>query len=274
MAKKNGTSEIPGDRAAWLAELTSALDGDQFFLVYQPTIDLQTNGFAGVEALLRWRRPVEGVVSPDEFIPDLKASGQMVRVGRWTLLTACLQGALWHSKGYRFTVSVNIASQHFERPEFVDDVQDAIDASRFDPTLLVLEVSQATLLSGGDATMRCVELLDSMGVRISVDDFALGRSSLEELVPYRVHVVKLNRASVEATRDSKKVAHLVHELVTAAKALNVQVIASGIEDSAQRKLLQLEQVDIGQGYLFARPYEVADIDRFLEDFALFSGKPI
>ena len=274
MAKKTGTSETPGDRATWMAELASALDGDQFFLVYQPTIDLQTNGFAGVETLLRWRHPSQGVVNPDQFIPDLKASGQIVPVGQWTLLTACLQGALWHSKGYRFTVSVNIASEQFQRPEFIDDVEAALGASRFDPTLLVLEVSQATLLGGDEALKRRVDALDSMGVRISVDDFALGRSSLEELVPYRVQVVKLNRTSIEATRDSKKVATLVHELVKVAKSLDVQVIASGVEDSAQRKLLQLEQVDIGQGYLFARPYEVADIDRFLEDFALFSGKPI
>ena len=274
MAKKTGTSETPGDRQAWMADLAAALEGDQFFLVYQPTIDLQTNAFAGVEALLRWRHPNQGVVGPDQFIPDLKTSGQMVPVGRWTLVTACLQGALWHSKGYRFTVSVNIASEQFERSEFVNDVAAALEASRFDPTLLVLEISQATLLGGGEASKHRVAALDSMGVRISVDDFALGRSSLEELVEYRVHVVKLNRASVEATRDSKKIANLIHELVKVAKTLNVQIIASGIEDSAQRKILQIEQVDIGQGYLFARPHEVADIDRYLEDFALFSGKPI
>ena len=127
-------------------ELADALTNEQFFLVYQPTIDLQTNAFAGVEALIRWRHPDRGVLSPDAFIDELEADGQILPVGRWALHTACAQGAAWHDKGYRFAVSVNVSQRQLESEAFRDDVADALSSSRFDPALLVLEFAQGTLL--------------------------------------------------------------------------------------------------------------------------------
>jgi EAL domain-containing protein (putative c-di-GMP-specific phosphodiesterase class I) len=255
-------------------ELATAFENGQFFLVYQPTIDLQTSAFAGVEALLRWRHPVEGVVGPDRFIHVLEQSDLIVEVGRWTLATACRQGALWHSKGYRFTVSVNVAKKQFERPEFIDDVTAALNSSRFDANLLVLEFSQQTLLDGGAQAKELLSELVGMGVRVAVDDFSLGRSTLSQLEQFPIDIVKLNRVSIEGIAGSEEAAALVHSLVQLAKLHKVQIIASGIEDAEQRRRLQVEQVSIGQGFLFSRPHEVVDIDRFLEDFALFSGRPL
>src|SRR5579863_7170708 len=100
-------------------ELKTALDEEQFFLVYQPEIDLNSNAFVGVEALIRWRHPERGVVSPDEFVPQLESSGLILAVGRWALVTACAQGAEWHDKGYRFTLSVNISPRQFSWDGFV-----------------------------------------------------------------------------------------------------------------------------------------------------------
>src|SRR5271167_4253303 len=105
-------------------ELADALARDQFFLVYQPAIDLQTNAFAGVEALIRWRHPKRGVLAPDAFIDELEADGQILPVGRWALQTACAQGAAWHDKGYRFAVSVNVSPRQLESETFRDDVAD------------------------------------------------------------------------------------------------------------------------------------------------------
>lgn len=255
-------------------ELTQAIEDEQFFLVYQPTIDLQTNAFAGVEALIRWRHPLRGVLGPDNFIDELEASGQIMPVGRWALNTACAQGAAWHDKGYRFSVSVNVSERQFETPAFFQDVADALSSSRFDPSLLVLEFAQATLLGGGEATAPRLELLRTLGVRFAIDDFEPGGSALDELEQFPIDIVKLDREFIAGLATSSEASSLVHRLVESSETRHLQVIASGIEDSDQREQLQNEKVHVGQGYLFSKPHEAAEIDRFLEDFAIFSGKPL
>src|SRR5665213_1918242 len=162
-------------------ELAHALERDQLFLVYQPTMDLQSNAFAGVEALLRWRTDDRGVVKPDTFLPELERSGQIVAVGKWALETACQQGAAWHAKGYRFAVSVNISEKQLELSTFVNDVRGALSSARYDPALLVLEFSQESLLGGGESTLNTINQLKSFGVRIAVDDFTPGISPLSTL---------------------------------------------------------------------------------------------
>ena len=262
------------DHQAMTADLARALETDQFFLVYQPTIDLQTSAFSGVEALLRWRHPDRGVISPEEFIPELETSGQIIPVGQWALNTACRQGAQWHARGYRFAVSVNISVKQLETAGFVKDVEQTLDASDFDPTLLVLEFSQVALMSGNEATMHRLSKLKALGVRLAVDDFAPDHSPLANLESFPIDIVKLDREFIAAIMKSSEAAALVHTLVLLAKSLNLQIIASGIEDVDQRTRLQIEEVDIGQGFLFSKPHEVQEIDRFLEDFAIFSGKPL
>jgi EAL domain-containing protein (putative c-di-GMP-specific phosphodiesterase class I) len=263
----------PADGAGLAAELARALEQHEFFLVYQPAIDLQSGAFAGVEALIRWRHPTRGVLGPDRFLEELEASDQVSAVGRWTLSTACRQGALWHRKGYRFSVSVNVAARQFAGAHFAGDVADALGDSRFNPEQLVLEFSQRTLLDDADAGARLAAPV-ALGVKVSVDDFDLEHSALEDLAALPVSIVKLSRVSVSSIVASKKGASKVHELVAHARTRDVSVIASGVEDAAQRELLASQRVDQGQGFLFSRPYEVAEIDRFLEDFALFSGKPL
>jgi EAL domain-containing protein (putative c-di-GMP-specific phosphodiesterase class I) len=256
------------------SELIQALEHEQFFLVYQPTIDLQTNAFAGVEALIRWRHPVRGVLAPDTFIDELETSGQIMPVGRWALNTACGQGAAWHDRGYRFSVSVNVSQRQFETETFYQDVADAISSTRFDPSLLVLEFAQATLFIDRDTTISRLERLASLGVRFAVDDFKPGGSALDELEQFPIDIVKLDREFVAGLASSSKASSLVHRLVESSETRHLQVIASGIEDSEQRTQLQNEKVHVGQGYLFSRPHEAEEIDRFLEDFAIFSGKPL
>lgn len=255
-------------------ELAGALERDEFFLVYQPTIDLQTNGFAGVEALIRWHRPGHGVVSPQLFIGELETSGTIVEVGRWALNVACDQGSAWHDRGYRFAVSVNIAARQFTSDDFVTDVAGALASSRFDPTLLVLEFAQSTILDGDEAALGRLRELKELGVRLSVDDFEPSTSTLERLQSLDIDVVKLDRRFISSLSQSTDAAKRVGDLVQAGRARHLQVIASGIENDEQRRLLQLEEVSVGQGYLFSVPHEAEEIDRFLEDFAIFSGRPL
>ena len=134
-------------------DLRRALEGDQFFLLYQPTINLLTGTFGGVEALLRWKHPDRGVLLPDEFIPALEASGLIVPVGRWVLDRACQQGAEWHAQGHELTVSINVSSVQLERDRIVDDVSGALFASGFDPGSLILELTETTLMLDVESTV-------------------------------------------------------------------------------------------------------------------------
>lgn len=267
-------SESPREKAKegdLARELTMALEDEQFFLVYQPEIDLNSNAFVGVEALIRWRHPQRGVLNPDEFVPELEASGLILAVGRWALATACAQGAEWHDKGFRFTVSVNISAQQFSWSGFVAEVEDVIASSRFPVGLVVLEFALRTLT--GDFTDRLRELAE-LGVRLSIDDFEPGQSLLSEIENMPITVVKLDRHFVATLSDSSAGTELVHTLVELAKKSKLQIVASGIEDDEQRQLLQLGEIGVGQGFLFSRPYEATEIDRYLEDFSIFSGKPL
>jgi EAL domain-containing protein (putative c-di-GMP-specific phosphodiesterase class I) len=273
VSKSPGSSDTAGNRQDLTRDLALALETDQFFLVYQPTIDLQTDAFAGVEALIRWRHPIHGVVNPETFISALEDSGQIVPVGRWALSTACAQGAVWHAKGYRFAVSVNISFKQLDLEEFVEDVSAALASSRFDPALLVLEFSQRTLTRDGEATVGHLAALKALGVRLAVDDFASGDSPLAVLEGFPIDIVKLDKGFISGISNSK-VAAEIHSLVQLARSMKVQIFASGIEDADQVKQLQIEEVDIGQGFFFSTPHEAGEIDQFLEDFAIFSGKPL
>jgi EAL domain-containing protein (putative c-di-GMP-specific phosphodiesterase class I) len=253
------------------SELQAAVDDNQFFLVYQPEIDLHTNAFVGVEALLRWRHPVRGVEPPDSFLAALESTGLILPVGRWALSTACAQGAEWHDKGYRFTVSVNVSRRQFESSEFIDDVDEILTSTRFPRALLVLEFAQSMLSVESNAQLRA---LKELGVRLAVDDFAPGKSRLSDLAGSPIDIVKLERQFIASMSGSTTAVADVHELVELSKKMNLQIVASGIEDAEQRQRLQLEDVSVGQGFHFSRPHEAHKIDRYLEDFSIFSGKPL
>jgi diguanylate cyclase (GGDEF)-like protein len=251
-------------------DLQGALEAGQFFLVYQPTVDLSTGAFTGVEALLRWRRPERGVVQPNDFIPALEASGLIVPVGTWVLEDACRQGAKWHQQGYRFTVSVNISARQLERNQIVDEVRDALSASGFDPDMLILEFTETTLMHDVEPTVIRLEQLKALGVRIAIDDFGTGYSSLGYLRQFPIDVLKIDRSFVSGIADTTESAALIHTLVQLGKVLGLDTIAEGVETDDQRMRLKAEKVDIGQGFLFARPLEVEDVDRLLK---MSAGKP-
>src|SRR3984957_19881643 len=254
---------VEDHRSVWL-DLYRSLEAEQFFLLYQPTINLSDGAFTGVEALLRWRHPERGVVQPDDFIPALEASGMIVPVGRWVLEEACRQGARWQHQGHRFNVSVNVSGRQLELDRFVDDVRDALTQSGFDPSLLILELTETTLMHDVDATVARLELLKHLGVRIAIDDFGTGYSSLAYLRRFPIDVLKIDRTFVSGISDTKESAALVHTLVQLGKVLGLETIAEGVEDDDQRIRLQAEEVDGGQGFLFAHPLDVESVDRLLK----------
>ena len=251
-------------------DLQGALEKSQFFLMYQPTVDLATGGFTGVEALLRWNHPERGIVQPNDFIPALESSGLIIPVGAWVLHEACRQGALWQGRGHRFTVSVNISAKQLERDQLVTDVREAITISGFDADELILELTETALMHDSGSTLSRLMLLKALGVRVAIDDFGTGYSSLAYLRQFPIDILKIDRTFVSGIADSRESAALVHTLVQLGKVLGIETIAEGVETSDQRTRLETEHVDTGQGFLFARPLAVEDLDRLLLDSA---GKP-
>jgi diguanylate cyclase (GGDEF)-like protein len=254
------------DQRHLYTDLHHALEAGEFFLLYQPTIDLQTNAFTGVEALIRWRHPTQGVVAPDAIIPALERSGLIVPVGLWVLQEATRQGAAWQAKGHPFSVSVNMSARQLERDRIVDDVREALSTSGFDPRLLILELTETALMSNAEETIGRLWRLKELGVRIAVDDFGTGYSSLSYLRRFPIDILKIDRSFVSGIADSAEATALVHTLVQLGKVLNLETIAEGVEDDEQRACLQAENVDTGQGFLFYRPLEVSAVERLLREF--------
>ncbi len=246
-------------------DLHRALAADQFFLLYQPTIDLSTGVFTGVEALLRWRHPTRGVVQPDDFIPALESSGLIVPVGRWVLETACRQGAKWQRQGHRFVVSVNVAAKQLQRDRIVDDVYRALSASGFDADMLVLELTESTLMQHVETTVTRLKMLKAVGVRIAIDDFGTGFSSLAYLQQFPIDILKIDRSFVSGIGDADKSAAIVRTFVQLGRALGLEVIAEGIETHVQWRQLEAADVDTGQGFLFAQPLTAEAVDLLLQD---------
>jgi diguanylate cyclase (GGDEF)-like protein/PAS domain S-box-containing protein len=252
------------DRLTLEMDLAEALEHDQFFLLYQPTFDLQTERVIGVEALIRWHHPTRGIVEPGQFIPIAEESELIVPIGRWVLEEACRQAAAWHADGYSLGMSVNVSARQLDLDELIEDVSRALELSGLDPTELTLEVTETTLMRDAEATAKRLTLLKKLGVRIAIDDFGTGYSSLAYLRQFPVDALKIDRSFISGVASSKGSTALIHTLVQLGKTLEIETLAEGIEEPAQLKALQRENCDQGQGFLFARPLSPDAVEEFLK----------
>jgi diguanylate cyclase (GGDEF)-like protein len=245
-------------------DLREALARDELFLLYQPTIDLQSERVVGVEALIRWRHPARGVVAPDIFIPLAEETGLIVPIGRWVLVEACKQAAVWSDESRSVQVSVNVSARQLDHKNLLEDVQRALADSQLEPTSLTLEITETALMHDADSTAEQLKKLKALGVRIAIDDFGTGYSSLAYLSQFPVDVLKIDRTFVTGLSDSADSRALAHPLIQLGKTLGPDTPAEGIEDQAQLEILKYEQCDLGHGYLFARPLLLEDIQSYLQ----------
>ena len=243
-------------------DLQSALESDEFFLVYQPTFNLESMAPRGVEALVRWRRPGRGVVEPEEFIPLLESSGLIVEVGAWILAEACAQGAKWCEAGHALELAVNVSAVQLETDELLGHVEQALDSSGLDPGALTLEITETTLMREPEETARRLAELKALGVRIAVDDFGTGYSSMAHLQKFPVDVLKIDRSFITKLEAGGEGGILLHSLVELGRALSIETTAEGIERADDLELIRSEACDTGQGFLFARPLSAQDADAF------------
>jgi diguanylate cyclase (GGDEF)-like protein len=253
------------DRLLLQMDLQTALEHDEFFLLYQPVSDLRSGAVTGVEALLRWRHPTRGVVQPATFIPLLEESGVIVDVGRWVLHEACTQAAARAAKGRRLHMSVNVSARQLQSDRLLADIDDALTTSGLEPGLLIVEVAETVIMRDSASTSTCLGDVKSRGVRVAIDDFGTGYSSLAYLRRFPVDTLKIDQSFVAALGGSPEAAALVHTLVQLGKTLGLETLAEGIEHPPQLARLRAEDCDAGQGYLFAEPLTSDALDAYLDE---------
>ncbi|MCW2545976.1 MAG: diguanylate cyclase/phosphodiesterase [Mycobacterium sp.] len=232
-------------------ELRRALEAGELFVVFQPVVELRTRRVTGAEALLRWQHPVRGVVPPDEFIPLAEATGLICALGKFVLEEACKTAMAWASPTAR--IAVNVSGPELLQADYVSQVRNVLATTGLPPTRLVLEVTETSIGADADMSMRTLSELRELGVRIAVDDFGVGYSSLSRLDRLPVDVLKLDRSFVTAIPADGSDAPLIAAVAALATAVGLETVAEGIEQPYQARLLARYGFTEGQGYLFGRP---------------------
>jgi diguanylate cyclase (GGDEF)-like protein len=236
-------------------DLRSALAAEQFRLVYQPIYNLDDLSVVGVEALLRWDHPTDGVLAPDEFIPILEQTGQIREVGAWVLRQACAQMAAWHARGDTLNVSVNVSGRQLDDDRIVDHIREALHTTGLHPTSLIIEVTETALMRDTDAAVRRLHAIKAIGVSVAVDDFGTGYSSLAYLQQFPVDCLKIDKSFTSAMVGSPESEALIRTFVQLGRDLGLTTLAEGVETTGEMDLLRADHVDEAQGYLFARPLD-------------------
>jgi diguanylate cyclase len=255
--------------------LRRALQAGEFELAYQPIMSADGGSIGAVEALLRWNDPARGVVSPAEFIPVLEQTGLIVPVGQWVLREACKRAQGWMAQGASpVTLSVNVSPIQFAEADFVRHVLAALEATGFEAHQLQLEVTEGLLLDPTPDSLRKMDALVDAGVRLAVDDFGMGYSSLAYLKKFRLHSLKIDRMFVRDVPKLKQDTAIVRAIVELAHALELHVTAEGVETTEQHQALQALGCDSMQGFLFARPMPAEAMrERLLLERALDTAEP-
>ena len=231
--------------------MRQALQEGQFRLHYQPQINLSNGQVIGAEALIRWRDPLRGEISPAEFIPVAEESGFIVAIGEWVLHQAVEQAARWLRQGWRMPVAVNVSALQFQQSQFADTVAHALRASGLPPGLLELELTESILLRDAEEALRRLQSLAALGVGMSIDDFGTGYSSLGYLKRFPIQRLKIDRSFITGLPGDASDAGIVNAIIQMGQALRLHVIAEGVETEAQRDFLMRAGCDEFQGYLYA-----------------------
>ena len=262
-----GMNEAVQERRDLLRDLREAVARGHLEIHYQPQVSLADNRLIGMEALLRWRHPEKGLISPGHFIPLAEESRLIVPIGLWVLQTACKQNKQWQDAGLeRLKVAVNLSSVQFGEAKLVESVASAIQESGLDPQFLELEITESVAMEGAEKTIATLEALHELGLSLSIDDFGTGYSSLSYLKKFPVKKVKIDRSFVCDLEQDSESAALCHAIVQLGHSLNLQVIAEGVETIEQLRLIRDMGCDQVQGYYYSRPLDVTAFARFVKEW--------
>ena len=252
------------DQLSLLGELRRAVEKDELRLFFQPKIEMSTNRVAGVEVLLRWQHPTRGMLSPAAFIPFAEQTGFIRRITRWTLSRAIAQAASWHHAGKALPIAVNIGADDVSDSRLDARVAGLVTRNQLPPSLLTLELTESGFIEDPDRALSMLNALGALGVNLSIDDFGTGYSSLSHLARMPAHELKIDRSFVQGLETDAEYAAVVRSAIDMGHSLGMKVVAEGIETELAADRLRALGCDIAQGYLYAKPMPLDQLERWLE----------
>jgi diguanylate cyclase (GGDEF)-like protein len=253
------------ERVRMMHALRAAFEGERLFVVYQPQIDMQSGKTVGAEALLRWRTEEGNFIPPDQFIPIAEYSGLIVNIGEWVLRSACFELMQLREAGYSdFQIAVNVSQAQFSHPLFMQSLKRALKDSRIPANCLELEITESMAMTDPEMLINTLQQIKSMGVRISIDDFGTGFSSLSQLQRLNVDKLKIDRAFVSEISSLDSEASIAKMIVQLSQSLNLAVIAEGVETQEQANALMAFGCQYAQGFLYAKPQTRGELRKWLK----------
>jgi len=253
------------ERLTLESSLRYALERGELTLFYQPRVDLRNGAIVGFEALLRWKHPELGMVSPGQFIPIAEESGLIVPIGEWVLREACRQNQAWRDAGLpHVRMAVNLSCVQFRQPDLEVHIASVLEETGLDPSGLELELTESILLQDADATIETLRTVKEMGIHLSIDDFGTGYSSLSYIKRFPVDALKIDQSFVREVTSSPEDAAITTSIVLMGKSLNLTVVAEGVETKSQLEFLRVLECDEAQGYLFSRPVPAKEAGECLQ----------
>ena len=245
--------------------LRRALERQEFFVLYQPQMNLLTGELIGMEALVRWQHPEMGLVTPDKFIPLAEDSGLIIPIGEWVLKTACRQNKAWHDMGFGpLRVAVNLSGRQFKQERLVESVATILNETGLAPSLLELEITESIIMRNAEETIVTLRRLKEMGISLAIDDFGTGYSSLSYLKHFPIDRLKIDRSFVLDITNDPDDAAIAEAIISMAHSLKLKVTAEGVEQQEQLLFLAQRNCDEMQGYLVSRPISAEEFTILLQ----------
>ena len=242
------------ERLTLETNLRRALMRDELVVYYQPRVEITTGRILSFEALVRWQHPELGLVSPAQFIPLAEETGLIVPIGEWVLETACRQNRAWQTQGLpNVSVSVNLSSVQFRKPDLYDTVVRVLGESGLDPSWLELELTESMLMQNAESVVETLKRFRSTGIHLSIDDFGTGYSSLSYLKRFPIDAIKIDRSFISEVTTNSDDAALATSIILMGRSLKLRVVAEGVETESQLSFLRIMQCDEVQGYLYSPP---------------------
>jgi diguanylate cyclase (GGDEF)-like protein/PAS domain S-box-containing protein len=246
------------------SDLRRALARNEFFLVYQPQLDLASGRILSLEALIRWKHPEQGLISPMAFIPVAEENALIVPIGEWVLRTACEEAARWHAAGHPLRVAVNLSAVQFKNSQLVNRIDAILRQTGLAPGLLELEVTEGALMEDNEVTLKTLSALRALGLQLSLDDFGTGYSSLSYLKRLPLNNLKVDQSFIRGLPEDQENLAIVRAIVALAKNLGFTVTAEGIETREQARILGDLECEFLQGYYISKPLAAEEILALLE----------
>lgn len=246
-------------------QLRKALERNEFIIYYQPKVNIETGRIAGAEALIRWKHPIKGMVSPVDFIPLAEKTGVIVPIGHWVLQEACKQMKSWHNNGFpHLTIAINLSPYQFKTGDVASAIAEIVWETGLEPHHLELELTESSIMDNPEKSLLMLSVLKSMGIKTSIDDFGTGYSSLSQLHQLPINVLKIDQSFVKNITQDPESAAIINTMITMAHKLHLKVVAEGVETHEQLEYLKKEGCDEIQGFLFSKPITSADFEILLQ----------